>query len=376
MMDEDVDLEWKLRRIFQRRKIWLLATLAFLLVGIVFALLVGNLVMSLLSLVAAVVNLLAGAVQMLQAFNDGSNRVAEEEMERFDDFNYRRLVGILDRAGVSFAEMLEKYAGGKEVVLVSVDEGGDGSATESTLIAGPTPGGPAERDVEASDSQSGDRSQQHEDPETAYVHVNELGMPDDGTRGSEKGDGVLVPGLETYQVSEDLWLIPPREVPDCVAEGEKSAVDEFAEDPDDVAFAVVVDLWRVFPRDDNRIRTLLENAGVIDKKTIRRAVWDNRVNLLEHVRKGNLAFFLPQSIEEEAELKILRNQDVVLRDVKPRAVRGLADETNREELVDGFKRIDVEIGNLEDAVDKIIERAKMWQDRLEELTHGPDAPES
>lgn len=342
-------MEQKLRRVFQRRKIRLLAlTLAFLLVGVVFGLLVGSIVVSLLSLFAAVLNLLAGAVQILQVFNDDSNKVVEEEMRRSTDLDYRRLIGILDRVGVSFAEMVEKYAGGKEVVLVSVDEDRNLNSEEGTLVAGP----------------SG-----HEDPETVYLHSNEQGTPEyEGTRGSETTDHVFVSGLDTYQVFEGLWLIPPRAVPDSVAQGETSPLDEFVEDSDDVAFAAVVDFLRVFPRDDNRLRTLLEDAGVIDEEAVKQAIWDNRVDLLKHVREANLAFFLPKSsLPDETERRILRNQDVVLRDVEPRTVRGLSDERNFEALVEGLERVNVTVGRRENIAREIVNRAEMWLERLDDL---------
>lgn len=114
-----------------------------------------------------------------------TSRNNEAVIEELDD--YRRLMHVLDDAGVSFAEMLDLYGVSPHVVLVARDR------DAATL-----------REVE-----------------------------DD----SEPSLSTFVSGVDPIRVDDYTWLIPPVSVPDSVVAGDESAVDALVADPDAVAYA-------------------------------------------------------------------------------------------------------------------------------------------
>lgn len=360
----------KLRRLLRRNTIFVVLSIPVFFFLLIIGVIIGSVLTVTVGSVGGVASLVASAVvvaeKLMGVLHENTNSQVTGVIEESDDLSYQPLVEILDKAGVSFSEMLEKYAGDREVVLVSLDEGDAESPAAVARTGGDTD---ATRTVDGGTRTSRGRgvrwTSQHEDAETAYLDSSPEAFPD-ANLDTGATHSAFREGVEARRLSDEVWVIPPRSVPEPVARGEDSAVGTIVQDPDDVVFAAVVDLSRFLPRNDNRIVELL--ADFVGRDTYERAMSDHRIDLLEHVRDANLTFFLPEgSLTEQTEREILRNQDVVLHDVEPPTVRGLADENNFEEIVDGLKRVDVTVGQPETVARQIVNRAEMWLERLEEL---------
>lgn len=265
--------------------------------------------------------------EILEEAND-SEELREEVLD------YERLTNILESRGLPFSEMMEKYADESEILLISVTDQ-DGPEDEEF--------GESKKD-------------------TRFVKwvVDEL-------------DGVAL--------TSKTWAIPPNNVPERVKGGLREDIENWLDeevygryDGEYTALfplVALVDLKRVYSKQDEGshrhfgetlVMEVIEASESFTIQDYAEALSDRKIDVLDSVKKGDLRFILPGHLSEDEIDDIREKQSIILDDVEPPTLHGLANPENIASLEGGLSKAGIE--SSDDLAQSINEIAKIWKNKL------------
>lgn len=258
------------------------------------------------------------------------------EQLREEVLDYERLTQLLENRGLRFSEMMGKYVNNSEMLIVSVTD----------------QKGPENEDV----------GEETDDTKFVKWVIDEL-------------DGVAL--------TSKTWAIPPDRVPETVQGGTREDIESWLDNEiyeryegDYSALLpliALVDLRRVYSKQDEEserhfgetlVMEVIEASDTFTLEDYAEALADKKIDVLDSVKQGDLRFFIPNSFSEAEIDNIRENQSIILKDISPPTLQGLADENNVDKLEKGLSEAEIEPSS--EIAQSINEIAQIWKETLDE----------
>jgi len=194
---------------------------------------------------------------------------------------------------------------------------------------------------------------------------------------------VLEQYYDLVMVSPQTWLIPPAVVEreglgtadsDQLEQWMKENVfSKFPNSTVTIPIMNVVDLGRGYIKpgvEGAHLNTLplaiVEDADTFTEEDLFEALREQKLNLLEVVKSGEIVFFLPLDLTNTKTDAIRENEERVIQYLDDHSLRGLANENNVDGLARGLNEVD-EVNDPEGLAQDINQEAQRWSRVLNQV---------